>query len=127
MCGRRFPDDRVAADGREHRVPGPNGDRKIESRDHADRAERMPLLEHAVQGPFAGHGQAVKLPRETDGEIAHVDHFLHFAFALRADLARLERDEQAQVLLLLAQGLADLADDFAPLGGWDHPPALNVS
>jgi hypothetical protein len=28
-----------------------------------------------------------------DGEVADVDHFLHFAFALGENLARFERDE----------------------------------
>ena len=35
---RRLPDDRVAAHEAEHRVPRPHGDRKVERRDHADRA-----------------------------------------------------------------------------------------
>ena len=45
---RRLPDRDVAADRREERIPGPHGDRKIERPDHADDAERVPLLEHAV-------------------------------------------------------------------------------
>jgi hypothetical protein len=34
-----------------------------------------------VPGAFAGDGQAVQLARQADGEIADVDHFLHFAQA----------------------------------------------
>ena len=48
-----------------------------------------------------------------DREVADVDHLLHFAFAFGEDLARLERDEFAEVVLLLAQGVAELADGFA--------------
>ena len=88
----------------------------------ADRPERMPLLDHPVPRPLAGDRQAVELPRQADGEVAHVDHLLDLALALRADLARLERDQQAEVRLLLAQGLADLADDLAADRRGDHPP-----
>ena len=48
-----FQITRIAADHRDQRVPAPHRDWKIERRDHADRAERMPLLVHAMPGPFA--------------------------------------------------------------------------
>ena len=120
--GRRLPDHRVAADRRQRRVPGPDGDREVERRDDADRPQRVPLLEHPVPRPLAGDRQAVELPRQPDGEVAHVDHLLDFALPLRADLARLERDQQPQVRLALAKRLADLADDLAPARRRHHPP-----
>ena len=49
------------------------------------------------RGSFAGDGEAVQLARQADGEVAHVDHFLDLAFALGADLARLESDQKSQV------------------------------
>ena len=110
---RGLPDDGVAADGRDGRVPGPDGDGKVERGDDADRPERMPLLEHAVPGPLAGDRQAVELPRETDGEIAHVDHLLDFAQPFRPDLAGFERDQHPQVVFGVAERISQLADDFA--------------
>ena len=71
---------------------------------------------------FAGDRQAVELARQADGEVAHVDHFLDLAFALGADLAGLERDQEPQVGLPGAQGRADLADDLAAARRRDHPP-----
>ena len=71
----------------------------------ADRPQRVPLLDHPVPGPLAGDRQAVELARQADGEVAHVDHLLDLALALGADLARLERDQQAQVRLVLAERL----------------------
>ena len=35
----------------------------------------------AVARPLAGHGQAVELAREADGEVGDVDHLQHFATA----------------------------------------------
>ena len=84
---RRLPDDRVAADQREHRVPRPDRDGEIERGDHADRAQRMPLLHQPMAGPLAGDRQAVELPGEADGEVADVDHLLHFAERFLRDLA----------------------------------------
>ena len=83
----------------------------------ADRPERVPLLDHPVPGPLAGDRQAVKLPRQPDGEVAHVDHLLDLALPLGADLARLQGDEQAQVGLVLAERLADPPDDLASSAG----------
>ncbi len=55
----------------------------------SDRAERVPLLHHAMVRPLARDGQAVKLPRKSDSEVADVDHLLYFAKAFLDDLARL--------------------------------------
>ncbi len=122
--GRGFPDRRVAADGGDRRVPGPDGDREVERRDDPDRPERVPLLDHPVPRPLAGDRQAVELPRQADGEVAHVDHLLDLAFPLRADLARLQRHEQAQLPLPLAEGLPELPDHLPAPRGRDPPPAL---
>ncbi len=78
--------------------------------------ERVPLFHHPVARALGGDGQAVELPRQADGEVADVDHLLHFAVALRADLAHLEADEIAQRLLGGAQRLAEVAHELAALG-----------
>ena len=75
----------------------------------------MPLFHHPVAGPFRRDGQAVELSRQPGREVADVDHLLHFAVALRADLAHLERDQIAQRLLGVAQRLAEVADQLAAL------------
>ncbi len=58
-------------------------------------------------GAFGGDGQAVKLPRQADGEIADVDHLLHLAAAFGRDLAGLDRDQAAERILRGAQILAE--------------------
>ena len=104
---RRLPNRRVAADGGQRGVPRPDRDRKIEGGDHGDHTERMPLLHQAVARPFRLNRQAVKHARLADGEIADVDHLLHFAFALGDDLAGLERDELAEFGFEFAQRVAE--------------------
>ena len=61
---------------------------KLKAEMTADHAERMPLLHQAMIRPFRLNRQAVKHARLADGEIADVDHLLHFAFAFGDDLAR---------------------------------------
>ena len=79
----------------------------------ADRAERVPGLEHAVPGPLGCDRAAEELPREPHREVADVDHLLHLAEALLRDLAGLERDERAERVLLAPQLLAQQADELA--------------
>ena len=79
----------------------------------ADRAERVPRLEHAVAGALGRDREAEELAREADGEVADVDHLLHLAEALLGDLAGLERDERAERLLLAPQLLAEQAHELA--------------
>ena len=110
---RRLPHDRVAADEGERGVPRPHRDREVEGADDADDPERVPLLHHPVAGPLGGDGQPVQLARQADGEVADVDHLLDLAEALGADLAGLDGDERAEVGLVLAQQLAELADERA--------------
>ena len=86
---------------------------KLNARDHADRAERVPGLEHAMAGALGGDRTAEELAREPHGEVADVDHLLHLAEALLGDLAGLERDELAERLLLASQLLAEQADELA--------------
>ena len=110
---RRLPDHGVAADQGQHRVPGPNGHREIEGRDHAHGPQRMPLLGQAVPRPLADDRQAVELPAQPHGEVAHVDHFLDFAQGLLGDLADLPAHQRGQVGLLPAELAADAADQLA--------------
>ena len=66
----------------------------------------MPLLVHAVLRPLGVHREAVEHARLADREVGDVDHLLHFAQALGLDLAVLERDQRAEILLRRAQRLA---------------------
>ena len=75
-------------------------------------------------GALGGDGQAVELAGEADGEVADVNHLLHFAFAFGEDFAGLECDEAPEVAFGVAQGVAELADDFAAFGGGDELPLL---
>ena len=112
---RRLPDGGIAADQRQRGIPRPDGDREVEGGDDADHAERMPGFHHPVLGALGGDRQAVELARQADGEIADVDHLLHFAQAFRGDLADLDRNEPAERGLGGAQFLAEQADQFAAL------------
>ena len=77
--------------------------------------------------PLAVHGQAVELARQADREVGDVDHLLHFALALGEDLADFEGDQAAQLVLVLAQLVADLADDLAAARRRPGPPARKAS
>src|SRR4029079_13882182 len=80
--------------------------------DSAD-AGRVPRLAHRVAGTLGCHRQAIELARKAHGEIADVDHLLHFAETLLQDLARFERDQCAEVLLGGAKLLAEKPDELA--------------
>ena len=108
---RRLPQHRVTGDDGQGGVPRPHGDGKVERRDHGARADRVPRLHQTVAGPFAGDRQAVELAGQTDGEVADVDHLLDLAETLRADLAGLDRHQLAELRLVLAQQLAEAADE----------------
>jgi hypothetical protein len=60
---------------------------------------------------------AVQLARQADGELADVDHFLHFAVAFRLDLAHLQRDQRTQRVLVLAQRLGRTGGSASPRRG----------
>ncbi len=69
----------------------------------------MPGFHHPVLGALGGDGQAVELARQADREVADVDHLLHLAQALGADLAGLDRHQPSELRLELAQLLAQQA------------------
>ena len=77
----RFPQHHAATDERQRSVPGPDRHRKIESRDDANHAQRLPGFHHAVAGTLAGNGQAMELARQAHGKVADVDHLLYFVQA----------------------------------------------
>ena len=120
---RRLPDHRIAGDQRQGGVPRPHGDREVERRDDGARTHRVPRLHQPVAGPLAGDGQAVQLARQPDGEVADVDHLLDLAEALGADLAGLDRHQLAELGLVLAQQLAEPADEVAA----DRAPASRAT
>ena len=83
--------------------------------------ERVPLLVHAVAGPLGVHGQAVELAREADGEVADVDHLLHFALALRRRILPISSVTSApSVVLVRAQRVAELR--ARPRRAWARAP-----
>ncbi|MNZ61401.1 hypothetical protein D3C78_794970 [compost metagenome] len=110
---RRLPHHGVAADQRQGGVPRPHGDREVEGADHADHAQRVPGLAHVVARALGGDGQAVQLARQADGEVADVDHFLHFAQAFLGDLAGFPGHQLGQLGLVGAQHFAEQAHQFA--------------
>src|SRR5207249_494552 len=61
-----------------------------------------------------------ELARETDRELADVDHLLHFAQALAPDLSHLRRDELAERLLVLAKQLAETSHERPALRRRHH-------
>ena len=65
----------------------------------------MPLLGQAVPRPLAGDRQAVELPAQSHGEVAHVDHFLDFAQGLLGDLSHFPT-YQCRQIGLVADGIA---------------------
>ena len=119
---RRLPHADVSADRGERCVPGPDRHREVEGRHDADGAERVPLLQEPVAGPLGGDGEAVQLPGEPHGEIADVDHLLHFAEPLGADLPGLEGHQLAERFLVLAEELPEPAHELSALRGGPRAP-----
>ena len=68
------------------------------------------------------HGGSVEHPGLPDRKVGHVDHFLNLAIALRLDLSHLQRDERAQLIFFLAQGLANQPDKLSPLWRGNQAP-----
>ncbi len=66
-----------------------------------DHTERMPGLHQPMRRPLRGDGAAVELARQADGELADVDHLLHFAQRLGGDLADLDGHQRREVVLVL--------------------------
>ncbi len=119
-----LPDDHIAADGREHGVPRPNGVGEVERGDDADGAQRQPLLKHPVAGSFAGERRTVELPGKTHGKIGDVHRLLHLADTLGLDLAHLGADQGAQGFAVAPELLPDSADHLAADRGGDLTPRL---
>ncbi len=119
---RGFPHGGIAADRRQERVPGPYRHREVECGNHTHHAERMPLLVHAVLGPFGMHGEAVQHARLADGEIGDIDHLLDLAHALGFDLAVFQGHQAAERILVLAQLLTHEPHGLAALGRRHQPP-----
>ena len=97
---------------------------KLKAEMTPDDAQRVPLLHHPVAGPLGGDGQAVQLARQADGEVADVDHLLDLAEALGDDLAGLDGHQRAEIVLVLAQQLAQLAHECAAHRGRHCAPLL---
>ena len=119
----RLPDHRVAAHERDHRVPGPDRGREVEGGDDGHHSTRVPRLHEAVARSLRRHRAALELARQSDGEVADVDHLLDLAQRLRRDLAHLDRDEHPEVLLVLLQEPAVRLDQGAALRCRHAPPA----
>ena len=118
----RLPDDGIAAHQRDRGVPRPDGDGEVERRDHCGGSVRVPRLHQPVARPLGGDGSSGELPRQPDGELADVDHLLDLAEAFRADLADLDRDELAEVVLVLTEQFAEPSHQSAPDGCGRVPP-----
>ena len=71
---------------------------------------------------FGRHRATFELAREPHGEVADVDHLLHFAQSLGADLAHLDGDEVGERLLMLLDQLPPALDDRAAQWRWHGAP-----
>ena len=82
----------------------------------------MPGLHHPVAGALGGDRQSIELPRQAEGEVADIDHFLNFTLALFEDLRVLQRHQFAKLVLVRPKDLAEQSDQLAPLGRRHAPP-----
>ena len=80
-----------------------------------------------VARPLGRDRQTVELSRQTDREVADVDHLLHFAETFLQDLAGLERHQRAEAPLRRAQFLAEQAHQFAAPRRGDRSPGRNAA
>src|SRR4029077_13350632 len=80
------------------------------------------LLHEPVTRSFRLNCQAVEHARLANGEIADVDHFLHFALALSDDFSSLERDQLAELVFQFAQCVAKTANSVTAHGTGSGTP-----
>ncbi len=72
--------------------------------------------------PLRCDGLSVQLPGQSDGELADVDHLLHLTERLGGDLARLDRDERAEIGLVLDEEFTEPRHQSAPHRRGRHAP-----
>src|SRR3954471_12065375 len=82
----------------------------------------MPLFHEPVFCPLGLDCESVKLTGKANGEIADIDHLLHFALAFGKNFAGLDGHEPAELLFELAQGITETANRFSANGCWHRPP-----
>jgi hypothetical protein len=75
-----------------------------------------------VAGALGADRLPVELPGEADGELADVDHLLDLSEGLGGDLADLQADQGAEILLVLPEQLTEAAHEPAPDRRGDRPP-----
>ncbi len=119
---RRLPHHRVPAHQRYRGVPCPHRHREVERGDHARPHRADARSRPADARALGGDGAAVELARQADGELADVDHLLHFAQRLGGDLADLDRHQRGQVVLVLGEQLAEPGHQRAAHRGRGAPP-----
>ena len=71
---------------------------------------------HDVVWALTSDGDAVELARDSDREIADVDHLLNLAAAFFEDFAAFEGDESGEVFLPFTQLVAEDTDEFTSAG-----------
>ncbi len=120
---RRPPQHAVAAHRRDHGVPCPHRDRKIEGADHAHDSQRMPLLVHAMAGTLAVHREPVELARKPDGEIGRCRSSPALRPGLRPESCPFRaKPARRDRRLCSAQLVADFAHDLAAPRSGHHAP-----
>mgnify|MGYP000962076897 CR=1 FL=1 len=82
----------------------------------------MPLFHQPMLRTFGGDGEAIQLSAQTDGEIADVDHLLHFAERLLPDFANLPRHQFGEIGFVLSQRFAKAPHELAAHRGRDDAP-----
>ena len=121
---RRLPDHRVAADRRDHGVPGPDRDREIEGRDDADRPQRLPLLDHAVPRRVRWRSSGRRAGATSRRRSRTCRSFPGPRPRPRLRILPVSRVTRSPRSALSARrAAADLADDLAATRRRDHPPA----
>jgi hypothetical protein len=112
-----FPDAYIAANPGQHGVPAPNRHREVKGRYNAYYTQRVILLVHAVLGPFAVHGKAVKLAAKPNGKIADVYHFLYLAVGLPAGFCPSRRIPACPVVFCSRAGHSPICRTISPRFG----------
>ncbi|MNG06345.1 hypothetical protein D3C84_895750 [compost metagenome] len=66
-----------------------------------------------VTRAFRGDSQTVQLARQTNSEIADVDHFLNFTQTFLVDFASFDRYQFTKLVFVLTQHFAEHTNQFA--------------
>ena len=125
-CLGTLPNDLIATDKGKSSVPSHDGAGEVESRDDSNVADGVPDFHHEVTWSLRVEDFTIDCSGHAHSHVTDVNEFLDFSEALRPDLTHLKGDKSTKSVLLLPQGISNLAYDLASHGSRSRLPAISL-